>query len=398
MMTTHRQRVDVLSIKGKLGAITTLPPKGLEIRPFTLFIGQQGTGKSLVSQLAFFFENLPFLLAYVEAERGEQEPQVLLRYILDGLRSRERAFGVFADPSVTVCWRSPLHAKKLCFHMDCRNRQVTPWRALSDYIQEQEALSIPPRGYALYVPAERMLYAHSAKPSTWRLLSLPNTLTLFADAVEDAASLLANWEGGVPDTEAGRKAYEMSRRMLGGYAYRWGTVWKWRFEEDKQIDIDMASSGQKANWALALLAQVLPTWKARREIGTPFTLHVEEPEIHLHPQAQKRMVHLLAYLVRQGFRVVVTTHSLTVLYTLNNLLLASALGDVPFEGVPAPEVRLQPGEVAAYLFERSGRVRDILSREARFIDETTLGSVGDDLGEEMNRILQLQHAREDGEG
>ena len=42
--------------KGKLASIKEQSPgKGLEIKPLTVFIGKQGTGKSLLSQLSYFF-------------------------------------------------------------------------------------------------------------------------------------------------------------------------------------------------------------------------------------------------------------------------------------------------------------------------------------------------------
>jgi len=39
--------------RGRLGPLMKTPEEGIEIRPLTLFIGRQGTGKSLVSQLAY---------------------------------------------------------------------------------------------------------------------------------------------------------------------------------------------------------------------------------------------------------------------------------------------------------------------------------------------------------
>jgi hypothetical protein len=47
--------------------IKGLPPDGLEIKPLTVFIGKQGTGKSLISQLIYFFYNLPYLIVYQQA-------------------------------------------------------------------------------------------------------------------------------------------------------------------------------------------------------------------------------------------------------------------------------------------------------------------------------------------
>ncbi|MGB9890305.1 MAG: AAA family ATPase, partial [Anaerolineae bacterium] len=119
-------------------------------------------------------------------------------------------------------------------------------------------------------------------------------------------------------------------------------------------------------------------------------LHVEEPEIHLHPDAQVAMVKILAYLVNHGFRVLVTTHSLTVLYALNNLLAASKLPEHTKEpGIPEPEVRLKPGMAGAYLFREDGIVVNLVDEETGLISETELAETGEQLMVEANRIDDL---------
>ena len=376
--------------KGQLGPVVKTPDKGIEIRPFTLFIGKQGTGKSLISQLAYFFENLPFLSKYVAARSGpEVTAATIIRKALDSLRSANRSFAAFASPSVTIAWHTARDRQVWRFSMDRRNRRIRPAKALEDAVKQfiSPDYSIPKEGCAIFVPAERVIYSHGS-PAAWQLLSFPITLLLFAEVMESAGSLLEKWSGEVPvEPKWIQRIREIGRKMLRGEAYRWQKRWKWRVNERTQMDIDMASSGQKANWPLVVLAQVLPAWRQEGVIGWPFALHVEEPEIHLHPEAQVWMVHLLAYLARQGFRIVVSTHSLTILYALNNLLLASALDERPYPQVPAPDVRLTPDMVAAYLFSEQGEVKSLLDEKEGFIDEDVLGEVNASLSDEMNRIM-----------
>ena len=373
--------------RGRLGPLMKTPDEGIEIRPLTLFIGKQGTGKSLVSQLAYFFENLPFLSKYFAA-RGEPETTAttIIRRALDSLRSAHRSFATFAAPSVTIAWHTE-GKQVLRFSMDRRNRRVRPTTALESFVKAYISpdYRIPKGGNALFVPAERVIYSHGS-PTVWQLLSFPVTLLLFAEAMESAGSLLDKWEGQDTVSE-GQWVRHVGHKILRGEAYRWKKQWKWRIDEQTQMDIDMASSGQKANWPLVVLAQVLPVWRKEGIIGWPFSLHVEEPEIHLHPEAQVWMVHLLAYLARQGFRIVISTHSLTILYALNNLLLASTLGEQPHPDIPPSEVRLPPDMVAAYLFNERGEVQSLLDEQEGFIDEAVLGEVNASLSDEMNRIM-----------
>lgn len=114
-------------------------------------------------------------------------------------------------------------------------------------------------------------------------------------------------------------------------------------------------------------------------------LHTKEPETHLHPGAQLAIAKLLAYLLNQGICVIVTTHSLTILYALNNLTLAyRQLGDKETENVPEPPVRLSPDKMAAYLFAE-GKVENIADESGQ-IDEGVLGQVLGDLEVEFNRL------------
>jgi hypothetical protein len=383
---------EILHIKkGALGPIRNLPESGLEIYPFTLFIGKQGTGKSLVSQLIYFFRNLPLLVRYYRARMGpEASPERIVRAALDNLRSARRAIAVFADPSAIVTYGYA--GQEWGFRMDRRNRLIYPHQSMKRDIERMHGrLETGRLGKAVYIPAERILYSHAQAPSVWEILSWPSTLFRFGDLMEMVAETFHQWEDGQPDTVEGQRIREIGKQALGGEAYRVGERWKWEFGGKERLDIDMASSGQKANWPLVLLAEALFTWRRDREIPEDFAIHMEEPEIHLHPEAQVAMVKILAYLVNHGFRVLVTTHSMTVLYVLNNLIEASALPeDYTEPGIPEPEVRLKPGKVGAYFFREDGVVVDLVDKALGVISEAELAEVGESLVVEANRIDYLR--------
>jgi hypothetical protein len=398
----------VISIHGgSLGPIAHLPPGGLEIRPLTVFIGNQGTGKSLLSQIIYFYRNLPFLVNYHDAvlgitDQGElPAPQEVIRSALDNLRSSRRAFAVFGNPAVTVGW-SENDRQCYQFRLESRNRQITPHKELKDFVikSRSEKNSLKPMGNAIYIPAERVIYSHiGGSASVWKMFSFPSTLATFADAIERATVTFGMWKDGIPDTDQGKYIHQLGIEALRGEVYRWGETWKWKYKKDQQFDIDMASSGQKANWPVVLLSQALFDWRKEGLINEPFYIHIEEPEIHLHPHAQAALINILTYLVNQGFQVLITTHSLTVLYALNNLLSASTIlpGDLKDDRVPPPELRIDPKAVAAYWFKEDGEVQSIVSdhdlsiesettRRASWIDEDTIREVDEELGQQLNRI------------
>jgi len=378
--------------KGKLGPLN-VTEKEMEIRPLTVFVGEQGAGKSLCSQLLYFFRNLSYLSRFYDAQLGrEASVEMLVRVALNDLRSNHRVAAVFADPMATVSYTTVSDEqieRTYKIGLNYASRRTQPYQHLIEEIarlrENKTILSL--REQALFAPAERILYSQARGPSTWDLLALPTTLKLFASTMEYAGDTFNQWIDGTPDTPQGKWIREKGQQALRGEAVRRGDNWLWQFEGDKKIDIDMASAGQKANWPLVILGEALFSWRREGLIDTPYYLHIEEPETHLHPAAQIAMVELLAYLVNQGVNIVITTHSLVVLYTLNNLMWAyRKLGmEDGAERVPKSECRLSPQKVAAYMF-RNGSIEDIMDSESGQIDESQLGKVLGDLEIQFNRI------------
>src|ERR1700759_2361637 len=103
--TDRKRHTDIFTISG--GALGPVPACEFEVRPFTVFVGAQGTGKSLVAQTLYAFEELPFLMGHVSGRRGapRKDAVELFRSILDQLRSSERRFGTFANPNVNITWQ-----------------------------------------------------------------------------------------------------------------------------------------------------------------------------------------------------------------------------------------------------------------------------------------------------
>ncbi|MDI7267627.1 MAG: AAA family ATPase [Myxococcota bacterium] len=388
----------------KSGRLGPLQPYDFEIRPLTVLVGRQGTGKSLLAQVLYFFRGLPTLVQFDLAGRRADEPLVddpsaVIRRVLDGLRSARRSFATMTEPRVTVEWSGWLSVgsahserRELGFNTQHVTRQVQPRKGLRELVQRMTTgvIDQPPTG--IFVPSERLLYSMALGTMSWKVLASPLILDVFAREMETAERVQDGWPHGKPDTQDGRWVSSRLGEALGGEARRIGATWKWNFPDaggSRSIDLDMASSGQRANWPLLLLPQVLFSRRSRGELADRFTLFVEEPEIHLHPEAQRVVVEVLAFLVRRNFRVVITTHSLNVLYVLNNLLLASKLPSRKAADEVPEEIRLDPGLVAAYHLQLDGAVQPLHSDAGEGLDERALGAAVDDLAAQMNRMSAL---------
>ena len=81
----------------------------------------------------------------------------------------------------------------------------------------------------------------------------------------------------------------------------------------------------RASSMVTEIAPIVAFLRAYVDIGD--LLIVEEPEAHLHPAAQQKMAAMLAYLVRQGIRVMITTHSHYMVEAMGMFVCASGIGD-----------------------------------------------------------------------
>ena len=138
----------------------------------------------------------------------------------------------------------------------------------------------------------------------------------------------------------------------------------------------------------------------RHVVAPGDVLIVEEPEAHLHPEAQVRLARLLAGTVRAGLRVILTTHSEWILEALANMVRRSGLTEGPSDATSALEPALPPSSVGAWLFKREQRDGSVVE-EIELDDETGLFPAGYDrvseaLYNEGARIFnQIQRAKEE---
>jgi len=93
-----------------------------------------------------------------------------------------------------------------------------------------------------------------------------------------------------------------SKEIIKGDIESSGDSFIFNKEDDKNYDIVNASSGTKS---IGLL-QYLVTNKALKKGSV---LYWEEPEVHLHPEWQLRMIELFVELMNAGVKIVFSTHS-----------------------------------------------------------------------------------------
>lgn len=391
---TATTRIDKFEIVS--GALGPVPKCELEVRPLTVLVGPQGAGKSLIAQVLYALEELPFLVDVAKNVRGSAKltNEQLFDWVLSHLRSPERKFGVFASPNVNVRWTRGSQDEwpeaapsSFGFSMYSATTQVTLKKPEKDFLaalrKPRRTLTAGPLHHAVYFPTERAAIA--GRRSVF--LSEPLTYELFEHWLEGHAQPeISSWRGKAPDPLS-RQIAELSEAELGGRARKHGERWKWDVggRRKVQLDLDMASSGQRANFSIPYIAMSLPALRGTGDIANTITLYIEEPELSLHPEAQWSVMKVIALLVNAGFRAVITTHSLTSIYALNNLLQSTrVVEEAP--GLPDKAMRLRAEDVSVWSLNPDQKPEDLVDRTTGFIDERALGRVGEALSGELSRI------------
>ncbi len=133
--------------------------------------------------------------------------------------------------------------------------------------------------------------------------------------------------------------------------------------KDKQynisIEVSKASSG---------IQELVPLYLVIKHFKLDdLLLIIEEPEAHLHPALILELVRILALLIRRGAHILITTHSD---YLLNKLNLLIRLSNIDRARIGYKEDEyLKPDEVSAYLFKYSPELKSSIAEKLTVEEE-----------------------------
>ena len=158
---------------------------------------------------------------------------------------------------------------------------------------------------------------------------------------------------------------------------------------------DQAKEGLRMSHSSAMVSELAPlVLFLRGIIKRGDLLIIEEPESHLHPGAQTKIVQTLARLVRSGVRIVITTHSNYLLQQIGNLIRE---GELRKEGESTSESAdyLKKEEVGAWWFHKDKPVTELPFDLTEGIEPEDHLDIAEDL---YNRSAGLQNRIEEKKG
>ena len=185
---------------------------------------------------------------------------------------------------------------------------------------------------------------------------------------------------------------EALAEILGGTLNLTGDQEVVECADGRKIPLSALSSGQQE---ILPLVAVLPHMAYR---GTRQCVYIEEPEAHLFPSAQSKLVELFSKFINisgTGADLVITTHSPYVLVKINNLIKAGQLGrlgngrnKLKVDEVISRSAWIGHKYVKAYAI-RDGILEDIVDADG-FIDADYLDEISGELSKEFLKLLAIE--------
>jgi predicted ATPase len=130
-----------------------------------------------------------------------------------------------------------------------------------------------------------------------------------------------------------------------------------------------------------MVKELSPIYLIIRELADKdFLIIIEEPESHLHPAAQIKLMEIFAKLVNEGLNILITTHSDLLLRKLAHLIMESSSKKT--------NVYLKPEDVAVYLLKPNEK--GFISQKVNIIEELpTFDEVIEQLYEKEKELSYL---------
>jgi len=350
----------------------------IDLRELTVFVGPQATGKSLAAQSAYFLRRYEDLLLSLSSNPCKATRSALEKWLGQDL-------SVYVMPKTTLYWNSSEPDVQFANEVSWRtgNMQISP------SLKERYKTPASFQETEIYIPAGRTLYSFLPPYSlVSRVLASQDWPGFILNFYETLGRTI-NWLRTEPEdpthTRAEKFLEERVASIFKGKIHYGDETIQLKMQNGDMLSPTSIASGQMEIWPFWAIAEA--GVKSPRFAAA--TIYFEEPETHLHPLAQRHVMEMVAYLVRNGTRFLLTTHSPYVLYAINNFLMTQKVLDT---GNPLPEgssedIALRAAQVSAYRFGVDGKVYDIMDRDIGLIDESELDDVADALGYDFS-VLQ----------
>ncbi|MDO4226462.1 AAA family ATPase [Neisseria sp.] len=420
------------------GGITKLEA---EFKQINIFIGPQASGKSITVKLLFFFKNI--FSDMLQSVLNEEDKRKFKSKQIEkfhnffpreawGNSSFSIAYNLENEIGITISRRNQDGNIKLEF-TEALDKVFTKlknsYRALKNEMSSDDDTSIIMMrtfelersleshlykalekkdgkfcGNQFFIPAGRSFFAN-LQSNIFSFLSENRTLDPFLiefGSIYERFKEINSRTHYSATSAKNRKAVDEVEKLISeilGSDYTREKNKDFLVHEDKRkVNLANASSGQQEILPLLIILKLLLNTKVRFGRDN-VALFIEEPEAHLFPSAQNKVVKLLARLCNfrdNYFQIFITTHSPYVLTSFNNLFLAGQIIRTDpgkreqVENYIRPQEILFIENVSSYSLE-NGKCFTMLDHEAGLIDAKILDGVSGKINLEFDNLLNIQY-------
>ncbi len=394
-----------------------------DFRFINILIGPQGSGKSVTVKLLYFFKSFfGEIIKSVESEESKREldkrqtdnftnffPQeswpkgnFRIVYSIDNTEiSIIRTNNVLKFDYSENLKKVIIKARKLVTEEKAKIAKNPKFGSFSAKLKTQEkikeCISAEISSISTYdqffIPAGRSFFANIQK-SIFSFLrdnsSLDPFLIEFGSFYESIKQIYKDVINEKPD----REFDELASQILSSSYLREKDKDFLIHSDNRKVNLSNASSGQQETLPLIMILKSLIALKSSNGV----TIYIEEPEAHLFPIAQKRIVQLLARTFnnkKANFQIIVTTHSPYILSSFNNLMQAGRLIKLKPDSIEKineiipPEEQINPNILTAYSLNQ-GKKESLIDEESTLISQTILDSVSNEIAMEFGNLLDIE--------
>jgi len=400
-----------------------------EFKRVNVLIGPQASGKSISVKLLYFFKNFPGeMLKAIENGESKRELDSKQKETFNTYFPKESwpkgQFKIQYQVGTTWISISRKASKPLAFSYS-ENLKNLIIKGRRFFKEEQKKIQQEPRASSykvsrntrirfnecirheigdigtyneFFVPAGRSFFAN-VQSSIFSFLSNNKSLDPFLIEFGSFYENFKRWANDRDDDPRNKKKNQafdkIASEIISGSFQREKDKDYIFHDDSRKVNLANASSGQQETLPLILVLKTLGNFTFS---NSGATIYIEEPEAHLFPTAQKKVVQLLARTFNSSkgrFQIIVTTHSPYILSSFNNLLEAGKIisespqkTDKVHEVISADEV-IMPEELVAYSIFR-GQKKVLIDSETSLISSNALDDVSDEIAEDFGKLLDIE--------
>lgn len=366
------------------GPITNLD---IEFRRLTLFIGDQGSGKSTLSKLLTICRDYNWWLLMLENADAEDVKKpfydfgineyfmddTFISYTMTGfsIKYENGAFSIESDY---------INADAIKKYFQYLNKRYGSGQDATG--DETQAKELEPYARAvLYILAERNLVGNLSESLASMLTAqvpLPKPLMEYMSMFERAKKEYPSYNIPFFNVKFVKKNGKERIELIG---------------KDKDLPLSACSSGLQS--AIPMLMVI--DYALKTESFNSFV--IEEPEQNLFPQNQFEMLGFVTsklWYKNQRRQFIITTHSPYLLSSLNVLMLAYKLQHIEevreeAEKIIVPGYTVNPDDVAVYSLDPNNEeyCRNLISEKTGLVSVNELDSASEIIGDDYDKLMRL---------